>query len=171
MVRPRAGGVTTSRRSFARVAAVAGSGLALRVAGAAAQGAGTPEPGELGRAAMPAWFFVVAAYQDPYPGVVQQPAEPPVGTRYVAADVVIDNASSQPLAYSPGDLHVRAADGVSYRGGSAYGTEPFIGPRILNGGERSRGWVWFIVAADADLVEIVYLPDAPQLRVPLPGGG
>ncbi|MGH2557624.1 MAG: hypothetical protein ACRDJH_01060 [Thermomicrobiales bacterium] len=173
-------GITTSRRGLARAAVVAGSGLALagvgsvaRLTGPAAvsaQDAGTPEAGELGRAGMPAWFFAVVVYQDPYPGVVQQPAEPPPGSRYVAAEVVIDNAADQPLAFSPGDVTVRSADGVAYRGGSAYGAEPFIGPRNLNGGERSRGWIWFTVAAEAALVEIAYVPEAPRLRLPLPFG-
>ncbi|MGH2531876.1 MAG: hypothetical protein ACRDJW_06165 [Thermomicrobiales bacterium] len=181
MTQPLAEGITASRRGVARAALVAGAGIALagadsvaRLSGpaaASAQGVGTPEAGELGRAGMPAWFFAVVAYQDPYPGVVQQPAEPPPGTRYVATEVVIDNAADQPLAFSPGDVTVHSADGVAYRGGSAYGAEPFIGPRNLNGGERSRGWIWFIVETDAALVEIAYTPDSPRLRLPLPSGG
>jgi hypothetical protein len=173
MVQPEAGEITASRRSLARAAIVAGSALALAGAGppsprsTTAQEAGTPPVGEIGRVDMPAWSFALTAYQDPYAGVVQQPAEPPPGTRYVAAEVVIDNASTQPLAFSPGDVNVRSVDGVTYRGGSAYGSEPFIGPRNLNGGERSRGWVWFVVAAEAQLAEIVYLPEAPQLRIPV----
>jgi hypothetical protein len=179
MTQPIADGITTSRRGLARAALVAGSGLALagvgtttRLSGpaaAAAQDAATPVAGELGRAGMPAWFFAIVAYQDPYPGVVQQPEEPPPGTRYVAAEVVIDNAADQPLAFSPGDVTVRSADGLAYRGGSAYGAEPFIGPRNLNGGERSRGWIWFVVAADATLVEMAYVPEPPQMRLPIPG--
>ena len=124
--------------------------------------------GEIGQAAAPAWTFVVLAVQDPYGGEVQQPPTPPAGTRYVAAEIVVDNGSDQPLNFNPVEVRLRDAAGIEYRGGTAIGTEPLIGARNLNGGERSRGWLWFTVAEDADLVDLLYLAPPPQFRVDLP---
>jgi hypothetical protein len=159
----------TSRRRLLGATAIAG---ALGVSGrswavATAQDGPTPTA-EIGAAAMPSWAFRLLALQDPYPGQVQVPASPPPGTRYVAAEVVVDNGADQPLAFTPSDVRLRDATGVEYRGGTAIGTEPAINVRNLNGGERSRGWVWFTVAVGAELVDVVYVAPPPQLRIPLP---
>ena len=135
----------------------------------ARQDAATPAAdAELGRADAPAWTFVVLAVQDPYQGEVQQPATAPPATRYVAAEVIVDNASDQPLNFTPVEVRVRDEAGVEYRGGTAIGAEPLIGARNLNGGERSRGWIWFTVAERAVLVDVLYLGPPPQFRVALP---
>jgi hypothetical protein len=42
-----------------------------------------------------------------------------------------------------------------------------LNARNLNGGERSRGWVWFTVAAEARITSLVYIAPAPQFRIAL----
>jgi hypothetical protein len=117
---------------------------------------------------LPAWSFQVHSTQDPYSGVMQAPAEPPTGTKYVAVEAEVINDSDQGLNFTPVEVRLRDAAGVEYRGGSAIGSEPMISPRNLNPGERSRGWVWFILPADISPIEIVYVAPAPQIRIPLP---
>jgi hypothetical protein len=119
------------------------------------------------RVSAPAWTFGVNQVLDPYPGTIQAPTTPPPGTRYVAAEIEIDNGSDQGLAFTPVELRVRDAAGMEYRGGSAVGTEATVAVRNLNPGERSRGWVWFTVAEDAELVEIAYVGPQPQFRIAL----
>jgi hypothetical protein len=116
----------------------------------------------------PVWYFAVRALEDPYPGQIQAPKDPPPGTRYVAAEVEVINDSDQSLNFTPLDIRLRDEAGTEYRGGSAIGSEPTINPRNLIPGERSRGWVWFIVPTDARPVEVVYIGPPPQFRVPLP---
>lgn len=118
--------------------------------------------------AAPNWTFGLLNVQDPYEGTIQMPQTAPAGTRYVAAEVEIDNASDQPLAFTPAEIRMRDDSGTDYRGGSALGTEPSINQRNLNGGERSRGWVWFTIPTGTRLVEIVYVGPQPQFRLSLP---
>lgn len=113
----------------------------------------------------PAWLFQVHAVQDPYPGVMQAPTEAPSGMKFVAVEVEVINDSEQGLAFTPVEVRLRDAAGIDYRGGSAIGTEPMISPRNLNPGERSRGWVWFILPIETEPVEVVYVAPAPQFRV------
>jgi hypothetical protein len=123
--------------------------------------------GDEQRASSPDWTFGLISVQDPYAGTIQVPQTAPTGTRYVAAEVEIDNASDQPLAFTPAEIRMRDESGTDYRGGSALGTEPSINQRNLNGGERSRGWVWFTVPTESTLVEIVYVGPQPQFRINL----
>jgi hypothetical protein len=166
-----AGDREVSRRHVIGAIAAAGSSVMLGSAVDAAakttvQPAGTASPeASLGRIGMPAWWLTVETFQDPYAGVVQQPAQPPPGTRYLATEVVIENASNQGLNFTPADVRLRDATGQEFRGGTAVGTEPFIAPRNLNGGERSRGWIWFTAPAGAQIVEIVYVAPPAELRV------
>jgi hypothetical protein len=118
-------------------------------------------------AAAPDWSFIVHNVDDPYGGEIQVPQEHPPGTRFVAAEVEVINASDQPLAFTPIDIRLRTQDGIEYRGGSAIGTDPTINPRNLNPGERSRGWVIFTVPEASVAVEIVYFAPQPQFRVPI----
>jgi hypothetical protein len=117
----------------------------------------------------PVWTFAVVQVQDPYPGTIQYPQAAPANTRYLAAEVEVDNGSDQPLAFTPAEIRLRDTDGTEYRGGSAIGAEPSINPRNLNGGERSRGWVWFTIPAYATAVEIVYVGPQPEFRIRLVG--
>lgn len=121
------------------------------------------------RATAPEWAFGIISVQDPYTGTIQVPQTAPAGTRYVGAEVEIDNSSDQPLAFTPAEIRMRDETGTDFRGGSALGTEPSINQRNLNGGERSRGWVWFTIPTETKLVEIVYVGPQPQFRIALPG--
>ena len=136
---------------------------------AMAQGA-TPEPHSddaVGSATAPEWTVSVAALQDPYAGQIQAPENPPAGVRFIAAEIVIDNASDQALNFTPADIRLVDGTGIEYRGGAAAGTEPFLGVRNLNGGDRSRGWVWFMVPENAGIAELIYVAPTPLFRIPL----
>jgi hypothetical protein len=128
----------------------------------------TPTGDDDQHATAPDWSFGLLSVQDPYTGTIQVPPMAAPGTRYVAAEVEIDNASDQPLAFTPAEIRIRDESGTDFRGGSALGTEPSINQRNLNGGERSRGWVWFTVPTGSKLVEIVYVGPQPHFRIALP---
>jgi Domain of unknown function (DUF4352) len=160
--------VRTSRRQLLGAAALAAPIPALPGAvDAGATAPSTPTTGLPRRVPAPSWTFGVLQVEDPYAGTIQVPQTPPAGTRYVAAEVEVDNDSDQPLAFTPAEIRLRDAAGIEYRGGSALGTEPSINQRNLNGGERSRGWVWFTIAAAATPIELVYVGPQPQFRVSL----
>lgn len=127
----------------------------------------TPAANIVGSAKAPDWTFIVHSYHDPYQGQIQVPKQAPPQTRYVAAEIEIDNNADQPLNFNPADVRVRDGNGTEYRGGSALGTEPFVSARNLNGGERSRGWIWFTVTAGVQLVELAYLGPQPEFRIDL----
>jgi Domain of unknown function (DUF4352) len=132
---------------------------------------GTPNPAlELvGQAEMPNWVFRVQVFQDPYAGVLTRPAEPEPGIRYLAAEVVIENQSDQPLDFMTSDVRLRDEQGVEYGANSAViGEEPRLVSQNLPDGERTRGWVWFAVPQGAVIAEVRFLPAPPQLRVRLP---
>jgi hypothetical protein len=155
-----------NRRDLLRIAA-AGATMPLMVPTLAATAAqSTPEaPGSLGRVEAPAWAFTVHEARDPYDGQMQAPQSSPPGTRYAALDVEVENGSEQSLNFTPVDIRLRDGAGVEYRGGSAIGTEPMINPRNLNPGELSRGWVWFILPEEVEIVEVAYVAPGPQFRL------
>jgi hypothetical protein len=153
------GGASASRRSIVTgaVLAVATGGAARTSAFAARQDA-TPDgwsPYPIVEA--PAWSFAAHTVQDPYQGTMQVPAEVPAGSRAIAVEVEVSNDADQALNFTPIDIRLRDDTGQEYRGGAAIGTEPMISPRNLNPGERSRGWVWFIVPEATIPVELVYV--------------
>lgn len=154
-----------SRRSL--LAATVAAAIATPIPVAARQPDATPAAAS--RVTAPQWVFELHEVLDPYAGVMQVPAELPAGTRAVAIEVEVSNDSDQPLAFTPLDVRLRDAAGVEYRGGAAIGTEPMINPRNLNPGERSRGWVWYIVPDAVEPVEVAYVAPPPQFRVALPG--
>ena len=123
----------------------------------------------VGQAEMPHWVFTVQAFQDPYAGELTRPAEPEPGVRYVAAEVVIENQSDQPLEFTASDVRLRDEQGVEYPTTSAIvGAEPKLVSQNLPDGERTRGWVWFAVPQDTAITEVRFAPAPPQLRVLLP---
>lgn len=148
--------------------AAALTGATLPIAGASAQAQTPVTTGDVMEATLPAWRFAALALHDPYEGQLQVPASPPANTRVVAIQVEVTNDSDQALDFTPVDVRLRDESGMEYRGGSAIGAEPMINPRNLNPGERSRGWIWFLAAAEATIVEIVYVAPQPQFRIPLP---
>src|SRR5215213_4332740 len=132
---------------------------------------GTPNPAPelVGQAEMPHWVFTIQVFQDPYAGELTRPAEPEPGVRYVAAEVVIENQSDQPLEFTASDVRLRDEQGVEYAVSSGVvGEEPKLVSQNLPDGERTRGWVWFAVPQDAAITEVRFVPPPPQLRVQLP---
>ena len=162
-------GAPASRRSVVAAAVIAAaSGPAFRMPALAARQDATPEgwsPYPI--AGAPAWTFAAHTVQDPYPGTMQVPAGIPTGSRVLAIEIEVTNDANQALNFTPIDVRLRDDTGQEYRGGAAIGTEPMISPRNLNPGERSRGWVWFIVPEATIPVEIVYVAPQPQFRIPL----
>jgi len=123
----------------------------------------------VGQAEMPHWVFTVQVFQDPYAGVLTRPAEPEPGIRYIAAEVVIENQSDQPLDFTASDVRLRDEQGVEYTANAAViGEEPKLVSQNLPDGERTRGWVWFTVPEGAAVTELRFVPAPPQLRVRLP---
>lgn len=153
----------TSRRGFLAIATVAAAIPADRMLAQSATA--TPDESIVGRADAPAWSFQVNQVQDPYGGTLQVPAERPAGNRVVAIEVEVANDSDQGLDFTPVDIRLRDEAGQEHRGGAAIGTEPMINPRNLNPGERSAGWVWFIVPEGTVATGIVYVAPQPQFRV------
>ena len=132
-------------------------------------GTPSPAPALVGQAEMPQWVFTVQVFQDPYAGVLTRPAEPEPGMRYVAAEVVIENRSDQPLDFAASDVRLRDEQGVEYAvNGGVVGTEPKLVSQNLPDGERTRGWVWFSVPEGTVITELRFVPAPPQLRVLLP---
>lgn len=174
----------TTRRGVLATAVAAGAGIGVgalgagpAVAAAARRGAGqdggtpaAPEPSEVvGQAETPSWIFTVLTYQDPYGGEVSRPEQPEPGTRYVAAEVEIDNASDQPLEFASSDVRLRDEQGVEYAANSAViGAEPRLTGQNLPGGERARGTVWFVLPEGARVTEVRLVAPPPQLRVRVP---
>ncbi len=113
----------------------------------------------------PAWNFIVFTIHDPYTGRVIRPETPPQGTRYVAAEVAIANASEQSLhLWSLSLVRLRDRSGFEYEAGSTLGTKPRLSTQNLATGEQARGWVWFTVPVDAQLTELVFIGPAPEFR-------
>jgi hypothetical protein len=98
-----------------------------------------------------------------------RPTEPDAEARYVSAEVVIDNASDQPLEFPTSAVHLRDEQGVEYAASaSVIGSEPKLTGQNLPGGERTRGTVWFSVPKSARLIEMKFIAPPPQFRVSLP---
>jgi hypothetical protein len=157
----------TTPRATRRALLAATVAAAAPLPAAARQSDATPTSDAGARVIAPHWVFELHEVQDPYAGAMQVPAEAPAGSRIIAIEVEVTNDSEQPLAFTPIDVRMRDAAGIEYRGGAAIGAEPMINPRNLNPGERSRGWVWYVVPESADPAEVVYVAPQPQFRVSL----
>jgi hypothetical protein len=163
-----------SRRAFvsgaiatAAIGTFAGQSTPALAVAAAMQGPATPDADAAARVEAPRWAFQVQEVQDPYTGTLQVPQDAPAGSRVVAIEIEVTNDADQSLNFTPIDVRLRDMNGTEHRGGAAIGAEPMINPRNLNPGERSRGWVWFIIPLDTVLAEVVYVAPQPQFRVPL----
>jgi hypothetical protein len=163
----RLGGTPASRRALVTGAIAAASTVATRTPALAARQDATPGWSPYPLAEAPAWTFAAHTVEDPYPGTMQVPAEIANGSRVVAIEVEVTNEADQALNFTPVDVRLRDDTGQEYRGGAAIGNGPVISPRNLNPGERSRGWVWFVVPDATIPVEIVYVAPQPQFRIPL----
>ena len=162
-------GASTTRRSLVTGAVVAAaSGAAISMPARATRQDATPDGwSAYPIAEAPAWAFAAHTVQDPYAGTMQVPVDIPAGSRAIAIEVEITNDADQALDFTPIDVRLRDETGAEYRGGAAIGIEPMISPRNLNPGERSRGWVWFLVPEAAVPVEVVYVAPQPQFRIAL----
>lgn len=165
----------TTRRRLLRSAALVGPGLALGgrnsehvAAGVAVTQDATPEePHVYAHVGAPAWSFTVHDYQDPYSGEVTRPEEPQPGTRYIGADVQIDNESDQLLSFERDKVRLYDDSGYEYKAGNTFGDAPALDGRTLNPGERARGWVWYTVSEESQISELVFFASSPQFRVPI----
>ena len=171
---------TISRR---RITASSLSAVALAYAGArgtseqaVAQTNATPEATPVGNESLvgeaiaPAWRFAVSIFEDPYRGTITSPTSSPAGTRFVGAEVIITNDSDQPLEFRSSSVRLRDTQGFQYAAGTVTGTEPRLVSQNLPNSERTRGWVWFMVPADAKLTEVAFDGPPPSFRVALPPG-
>jgi hypothetical protein len=168
----------TSRRRLLTTVVGASTGFALAVDGAAEErrvlaATSSPTPatsatGVIGQVDAPTWSFALRTYDNPYTGKLQFPAAVPSGSRVVRAEVIIINASDQPLDFQASNVHLVDSEGTEYAAGNAQGGEPKLVSQTLPNGERSRGSVWFIVPNSTELVSIRFYAPSPKLNVPLP---
>jgi endonuclease YncB( thermonuclease family) len=114
----------------------------------------------------PAWQVAIDNYTDPYPDPLLVPEVPVSGMRYLGMEVMIENGSDLDLQIAPWMFRLRDTEGRDFGGGSVWATTPTpLASRVVATGEQTRGWVWYEVPADAIIVEIVFIPPAPELRL------
>lgn len=123
--------------------------------------------GVIGQADMPRWSFTVVDIQDPFVDKLTFPQKLPPDTRAVQSQIVITNDADQPLDFKTSDIHLLDVEGVEYPAGNATGSQPKLVSQTLPNGERTRGWVWFLVRSGVKIQEIKFYAPAPQLRVPV----
>jgi hypothetical protein len=109
----------------------------------------------------------VIQFQDPYQGQVSRPATPDPDTRYVGAEVAITNESDQPLNFSTSAVTLKDKTGIEYPAGFVIGEEPKLVSQNLPDGERTRGWVWYMIPKGAKSSELRFTGPSPIFRVPL----
>jgi hypothetical protein len=161
---------TTNRRRLLTAAVASSAGIILTdSAPRGVSAALNLQAANLGQTDAPAWSFALRSLTDPYTGKLQFPAEIASTSRVIQAEVIIINASDQPLDFAASNVHLLDSEGVEYAAGSAQGTDPKLVSQTLPDGERSRGHVWFIVPNSAELAEIKFYAPAPQLRVRITG--
>jgi hypothetical protein len=132
---------------------------------------GTPTESLVGEVVAPEWRFAVTIFEDPYRGTITTPSEPPPGTRYIGVEVVITNNSEQPLEFRVPNVRLLDDRGFNYAAGDVQGTEPRLVSQNLPDLERTRGWVWFMVPADAVVSAMIFNGPIPTFRVPVSSGG
>lgn len=160
--------VQTNRRRLLGAGVAGGTALAfLSASRAAAQDEATPRPeqAEVGRINGMPWVFVLLTYQDPYEGTLLAPELPDPDARYIGTEIEIVNGSEEALDFEPYEVRLVDANGVQLRSGGVVGSDPRINPLNLVSGERARGWIYFAVALDAELDELLYIAPPPQFRV------
>jgi hypothetical protein len=163
--------VLNRRHALVSLGVVGLATLSSRSASAQQAGA-TPaasDDSEIGRSSMPDWQFSAVSLSDPYTGTMTKPTGLPAEARVVSLQVILTNASDQPLEFSVTDVRLRDANGSEYRAGEYLGTEPRLVSQNLPSGERTRGWVWFGVPDNVDLASIVFSAPPPLLSLSLEG--
>lgn len=117
---------------------------------------------------MPNWSIAVHAYQNPYQGTISTPKELDPTKRYIGAEVEVINDSNRPLAVSASQFRLRGNDSINYPSGGFSGKDPRITDLNTLPGERQRGWVYFAVPTDVEIIQMVYTPSAPQISMNVP---
>jgi hypothetical protein len=170
----------TTRRRLLTTVVGAGTGLMLTAKDGAliARGATTPAADSTATAVAtgsstrktqvdaPAWSFALNSLDDPFTGKLVFP-KVSADNRVVRAEVIVINASDQPLDVQIAKVHLVDTEGIEYSAGNAQGSDPSLVSQTLPNGERSRGFVWFVIPADAELAQIKFIAPAPQLRIPI----
>jgi hypothetical protein len=156
----------STRRRFVSASLVAIPAIELAAYGLT----GAQEPEMVGSAQSPAWTFTVVSFQDPYTGEITRPQEPDPGTRYVSAQVIIANGSTEPLEFEIADVHLVDENGDEYPAGAVLGSEPKLVTQNLPDGERTRGWVWYEVPTGVNVTELRFYGPRPVFKVAVVAG-
>lgn len=160
---------TTRRRLLSTVVGTS-TGILLATDGVAthalAQATSTPTPNAK-QVDSPSWSFVLNEIDDPFTGKLVFPTKAPAGQRVIRAEVIIVNASDQPLDFQTSKVHLVDSEGIEYAAGNAQGSDPSLVSQTLPNGERSRGMVWFLVPASAEMTQIKFYGPTPQLKINL----
>lgn len=88
--------------------------------------------------------------------------EPEEGTRFVLATIEVENTGERPFEFSPFDIFVRDTLGRTY--GSTFVSveddfeeeNPELEDRNMSSGETHSGVLYFVVAEDAELSDVLY---------------
>jgi hypothetical protein len=132
-------------------------------------GADTPVSGEEihREVTMPDWRFAVVAIRDPYQPADSNSQQIPAGMRMVAYQIILTNNSVESLDFGISDIRLRDIDGFEYRAGERIGDEPRLSSQNLPGGDRIRGWVWYLIPENTTPTSIVLVAPEPRLRIRL----
>ena len=116
-------------------------------------------------ATIPEVTLTVYRYEDPYQGNLISPEEPDPARRYIGIDIGVKNFSSFPVQLPTSSIRLRDELGQEYQPGGATGDDLRLNGRTLAALDQARGWVWFSVPADAQIVQIVYIPSTLEIRI------
>ena len=134
------------------------------MAGAGVRAASQPDTDGVS-VSLPDVEFVVYQFQDPYQGLITQPAEPDAQKRYVGAEVAVINHSYFPVSVNLNNIRIRDSDGNEYSAGSVLGEDIRLNARTLAELDLARGWVWFALPLDAQIDQIVFIPSGFEMRI------
>lgn len=148
-----------------RVAIFLSAVIVSLIVGSSAYAALQPDPGGVS-VKLPDIEFVVYQVQDPYHGVISQPAKLDPEKRYVGAEISIVNRSHFPVSVSLNNVRLRDADGQEYAAGGVLGEDIRLNGRTLAELDLARGWVWFALPLDAQIAQIVFIPSTLEMRIP-----
>ena len=117
-----------------------------------------------------------AQLQDPFTEF--EPAYPPgEGTRFVMLQPVFENSGTLPYWAEPYDLYLRDGMGRLFTTTTinrpAGFSVPLLESQTLSPGDRISGYVGYVVPADAQLADVLYIPESSRVisLADLGGGG
>lgn len=125
----------------------------------------TPVIGKVGERVISRGLAVtIAQVIDPLPRGQYNTPKP--GFRWVAFDVIVENAGSSPLDYNPYFARLKTVDNREYTFGiSSPDLKPLLQYGTHQPGESSRGWIGFEIQEDAQLASLSYTPGGSNPRV------